>query len=412
MSATFGLAEHILEECGPRLAGSSSVRKAAQLLRQAMGPWADQTEAQLFQIRPQAFLGWSKIVAVFYTLGVGLAWVGFLTGASTLGWALAALCGVISLGAVLGEVIFYREVLEPFYQPTVAENVLGTLEPSEEVKAQIIICGHHDSAREFTFLKRWPALYPIRIAVAFIGLVSFTLLAFIYVIGYQFLREIPFEQTALLIFTALLLFLLPLWSFAAQHGTPGAGDNLISSTLAVALGTLFSERRKDGIGLKHTRLIVASWDAEECGLRGARAYVRQNREVLTGTPTTVINLECLYRTDELAFLTSDMNGLIPLSRNLAKEGTAVAKSLGIRVGATPIPFLGGATDAAEFARMKCRATTLLGMDLLSAPRRGIYHTHNDTLDKIEPLAVQAIISILINLIEHEDRILIHELTPL
>jgi hypothetical protein len=62
--------------------------------------------------------------------------------------------------------------------------------------------------------------------------------------------------------------------------------------------------------------------------------------------------------------------------------------------------------------MKCRATTLLGMDLLSAPRRGIYHTHNDTLDKIEPLAVQAIISILINLIEHEDRILIHELTPL
>lgn len=400
----FSLAGRILDTCGPRLTGSASVREAAALLRQAMTGWADQVSSHTFPVRPQAYLAWTRLVVVLYGGGLAAAWLGYGGGAPVLGWSVAALAGIVGLGAVLGEAIFLREVLEPFYPEVEGENVLGVLEPSHEVRAQVIVSGHHDSAREFTFLAHGSRLYPLRITAAFFSLCLFTGVAFVYAVS-SLAAPLPYELLALGTLTVLFPLVLPMWRFAKRDGVPGAGDNLVSSTLTVALGELFAERRAAGRGLNHTRLVLASWDAEECGLRGARAYTRDHAETLRAVPTTVLNLECLYRADELAFLTSDVHGMTSLSGALASEGVTAAAEVGVAARRTPMIFLGGATDATEFAKVGCEATTLLGMSFMSVPRRGIYHTPKDTLDKVEPEAVRAAFATLVRLIERHDQAL-------
>ncbi|NLX44395.1 MAG: M28 family peptidase [Treponema sp.] len=68
---------------------------------------------------------------------------------------------------------------------------------------------------------------------------------------------------------------LPLWGFASDEGSPGAGDNMAASAIALEIFKEFAERRAAGAGLKRTRLAFASFDAEEAGLRGARVFARR-----------------------------------------------------------------------------------------------------------------------------------------
>jgi len=46
--------------------------------------------------------------------------------------------------------------------------------------------------------------------------------------------------------------------------------------------------------LAQTRLIFASFDAEEAGLRGSRAYVRAHRAELAALPTCNLNIDSIY----------------------------------------------------------------------------------------------------------------------
>lgn len=47
---------------------------------------------------------------------------------------------------------------------------------------------------------------------------------------------------------------------------------MICTAIAMEVGKHFANQKKTAKGLKHTRVIVASWDAKECGLREARVY--------------------------------------------------------------------------------------------------------------------------------------------
>ena len=61
-----------------------------------------------------------------------------------------------------------------------------------------------------------------------------------------------------------LILMLQYFFFVSWDVSPGAGDNLISSAMALRLADHFSN-----LNLKHTRLIFLCPDAEESGLRGA-----------------------------------------------------------------------------------------------------------------------------------------------
>ena len=54
----------IIDKFGPRLAGDPSTRKAANFLKDEFGNYCDSTELQEFDVHPNAFLGWIKLLTI------------------------------------------------------------------------------------------------------------------------------------------------------------------------------------------------------------------------------------------------------------------------------------------------------------------------------------------------------------
>ena len=113
-------------------------------------------------------------------------------------------------------------------------------------------------------------------------------------------------------------------------------------------------------------------------------------------------IKCLYNVDELFFLTSDVNGTVKLSAELAGQCSRLLAGRGRDVPAKPIAFLTGGTDAGELARGGAQATTLIGMPWGNTQRSSVYHTPRDVLAAVSAETVGEAIFLAIALAEELD----------
>ena len=381
-------ASGIIDAFGPRLAGSDACAKAAGALRERLESVCGSATIEDFEVHPGAFLGFIKVLVVAYG-----------TAAACLAFAplVSAILGSASMVVLVFGFLLYREVLDPFFPRREGHNVVGVLEPSGEVKRQLILSGHHDSARIFNFYIDRPELYARRINGG-IGSVAALWLASIIValvsglaigtplFGFDILRA-----AAALLFLALLPLVLPLWKFASNEGTPGAGDNLAASAIALEIMAEFAKRRDEGRGLVHTRLVFASFDAEEAGLRGARAFAKRRKAEFATLPSYGYNMDCVYALSDLSMLESDLNGSIKLDKEATGRLAALAAGEGLPSKTKPIAFLTGGTDAAELAAAGVHATSVIAMQWGNDARSSSYHTPRDMIDAVDPAAVEALI---------------------
>ncbi len=366
----FAQMKTLISEIGPRRAGTHACLETAKRLEAEMKMYADHVVREPFQVRYGAFLGWIRLLVIAYILGTIAFWfrepwlaVGLMT---------------MSLLVLVFQFVLYVPLLDRFYPRREAENVVATIEPSKTVKETIIFSGHHDSARVFNFLAHQPSLYPLRVN----GSIALVLLLLIGSIWSAFRPDIGYHLLGV-IFSVGGLWVAQMWFFAGSKATPGAGDNLASTYVAMALGEHFAQHR-----LEHTRIMIVSFDAEEEGLRGARAFARKHRQALNSHPTALINFECLYDEKALFWLTSDINGTVKLDQTLAKTLKALASEEDIRTELKPIAFLTGGTDAAELAKIGVSATTLFGMVWSNTNRSSVYHTMRDRPEFVSKRAVE------------------------
>ena len=110
------------------------------------------------------------------------------------------------------------------------------------------------------------------------------------------------------------------------------------------------------------------------------------------------NLDSIYELKDLKLLESEVNGTIPLDINLRKKCIAIAKSLGYSISSIKMPFGGGSTDAAEFAKAGVVTASMIGLDTTFSNNNVPYHTSFDTVDKIDNKAVLACLQIIQKLI--------------
>jgi Zn-dependent M28 family amino/carboxypeptidase len=176
--------------------------------------------------------------------------------------------------------------------------------------------------------------------------------------------------------------------------------------IAYQIGLKLMEAKKNGNPLQNTRIIIASWDGEESGLRGARAFCKAHSKELHQIPTQVFNMDCLYNIDNLFFLSSDINQTVKLSADLALKCSNIAKKIGYNTTIRPIPLLTGGTDAGEFGKIGVEATTLLAIAMPwdKESRNAVYHTLKDDITALDPQAIQAALEIIWKLIHQEDKL--------
>ena len=271
------------------------------------------------------------------------------------------------------------------------------------MKQQIIVVGHHDSTYVYTFFVRLRKLFAFRVLgaylFAFLGLFTSILFS-----GYRLVDQSePLCSDALLIALLVgLVFIVPIFFYIGRKGSPGAGDNMVACAIGIKIAEFFgggSTQRS----LQRTRLIILSTDGEEPGLLGAEAFAREHRDELLTVKTHVLNFDSIYRTRDLTVLTKDRNGTIRLSGSLAADLHRTAGELGCSIKMSPILIFTGATDAARFAEIGVEASSIVGLPIPPIREQLGFHTPNDTVDNIEPEAVEVCLKIAQRYILKKDR---------
>ncbi|HOZ73497.1 MAG TPA: M28 family peptidase [Spirochaetales bacterium] len=378
----------IIERHGPRLPGSEAGHKAAEELRAAAAEAADEAGAQEFSLSPGAFFGYMKAMIAAYALAALL-----LAPAPWLSFVLMA----FGAAALVLEFFLYHEFLDPAFPKARGVNVWATLEPSGPVERQLIVSGHHDSAPIFNFFVDRPELYSRRVYGAMGAYAAFLVGSLVVAIAAP---SVVVRAVVAAAFALGFILVAPLWRFVAKEGTPGAGDNLAASVAAVEILREFRARRDAGKGLKGTRVVFASFDAEEAGLRGARAWAKAR--LPADVPTYAYNMDCVYTVDEARFLSTDINGSVTMSAPLASACSSIASELGVTVPVMPIAFLAGGTDAAELSRRGAKATTLIAMPWSNDNRSPSYHTPADLPSAVSLPALELAIDVGVSLAERLD----------
>ncbi|HEY3448931.1 MAG TPA: M28 family peptidase [Myxococcales bacterium] len=391
--AILGWTKRIIDSCGPRPAGSQACLDSAKLIARDLEENCDRVELQEFSCRPMAFIAFETLSAVVGAIAAALLFFGFTYPALALFW-FVALVAITQFG-------LYFEVIDRFFPRKRCTNVVATLEPQGPVKRQIIISGHHDSAFEFRWLRFSPLAYVSigawqQVAQYGMPLVLAGLLV-AQGLGAIMLSEGLLRGLAIFAFVPAVIFT----TYFTRRAVPGAGDNLVSSGMAVHAAKIFRQRLQvDPEALSGTRLLLVSFDAEESGLRGSRAFVQQNLDQLSSVPTVMLNLESFYKLKDLKVLVADLNGFRKLSRRVADLWIEEGKAEGIEVKTMKLFFGLGATDAAELAKVGVEAATLLAVP--SNPigaGRVLYHTREDVPENLEPEVIDAAARITLRMVD-------------
>lgn len=393
---TLDLTDTIVKKCGSRLAGTAGAKQACDTILNLYKESCDSVSIEEFDVRPNSFLGLIRYSVFVFMISSFFIYLDLIF--------LAAAGYFIAFFMILSQSFLYWEVFDPLFSKQRGYNVIGNIEPENEVKQQIIVSGHHDAPYAFHLLEKTPKLYGIFVIAANITILSSVILSSWWMFYSIFTGNDPSYASSLRVFFILAIIpVLPFLFFITTTVSPGAGDNMIASVITTKVALLFGELKKEGKDtLQHTRIRVVSFDAEEAGLRGARAYVHRNLKDLQTVPTYVFNMDSLYEAKNLKFFSRDLNSTVKLSENMIEQCQKVAKELGHDINAIPMPFGGGSTDAAEFAKEGIQATTLIGLSTSFIRNERHYHTQYDTIDKIEPEVVEIAIKLIMDYVIQSD----------
>jgi aminopeptidase YwaD len=391
------LTDRLIERYPARIAGSAMCRGAATEIARVLRETCSRVAREPFILHPRALWLVGRVLAVVYVVSMLLGLGG--------GWMLYPSWGLVVLGLTYGLVqyVFYGTAFDSLVPKSVGCNVSGTIEPAGEVRQQIVIAGHHDSPYVFTFLERLPGLAMVRLLLGILSvLVLLVVLTVLVLIQLSSNAPTQIQGATLWLVAAGLPFAIQLLFLITNKPSPGAGDNLNATSMAVTISQYLASQQEAGQPLVHTRVVLLSTDGEEIGQRGAGEFVRRHRQDLTTIPTSVVNIDSVYRAADLMVLTRDRNSTLRLSADMAGELSELARSIGVALRVSPLPFGGGGTDAGPFARAGVRATSIIGVSTAIIGAERTYHTSRDLTASIDPEAVADVLWLVVEYVRSKD----------
>ncbi len=400
VSEIFNLTQKIISKYGPRIPGSNACINTAKYLEEEFKKVCDKAYLHEYVQFPGAFYNINKIIVVTYiAASILYLFQGKFLYVSSI---------IYSLGMFyfINQFIFMGTLFDRIFKKVPGYNVIGVVEPLREVKQQIIISGHHDSTYICNFLEKNQKYYSFRLIIP--------ILFFIYAMVASILSSL-FEITGLqlsILFTISayiicggFLFIIPLYFYHSKYGAPGAGDNLLSSVMCVKIPEIIKQINGP---LKNTRLVLLSTDGEEIGQKGSQSFIKHYINEIKKVKTYVFNIDSIYKSEDLAFLKSELNGTIKLSKSLLKELKTLSKQSGFSIKIKKFPVGGGGTDAGQFAKMGIDTVSLIGISTNLIRKDIHYHTSSDIIENIEPQSVYTALKIAVKFILKRDREIYNE----
>ncbi len=366
------LISEIIERFGPRAAGSVAEKNAQLFIADKCRELTEDVRVLPFDEYLDARFGKLRYYVVLYFISLAFYW---LRPEIALG------VSAVNVFFLVFDLMMYRDVLTNFPgKKQTSSNVEATLEPQGEVRSTIIISGHMDSTREYTWwykLGEWGVKLTILAGVVMALQFVFNLIYVIY--------PFSFGKYVWILFLVLSPMMIVYWGMHGKEAVPGAQDNLSGIAIAFYAFKNFSNSTEKGKStLKHTRLRFVSFGSEEKGLCGSRAYARSNVEKLRAENAWLVNIDSVHVVNEVAIVEREwMNGtkhhpaLINGLKQSFKSQNLPLKSVGIPIGGT---------DAVSFARLGLPSVTIIGMS--ASEYDFTYHTRNYLIEHIEPQSLE------------------------
>ncbi len=383
----------VIGTVGPRESGEDSERKAQDYMVEHMTGVADTVEREGFKLHPKAFMGWVLIDGICMLVAAVLMLLSFFSVPGFGKWAVvvALILTLVSVVCILGEFLFYKELLDPLFPERDSSNVICTRKAAGETKRRIILSGHIDSAYEwrYTYLGGGRCLTAV-IAAGIVCLVADLIIA-ILMLAIPGIAEITALKVLVLIFLFLSLPVMVLiinfvnWKLVV----PGANDNLTGIFASMAVMQYLVD---NDIRFENTEVVSISMACEEAGLRGAKAFAAAHAKEFddSGVETIAICTDTLRDFDDMGIYNKDMSGTVKLDPKVAGLVREASKTAGLDLPYANVFF--GSSDAAALAQGGMKACCLAAMD--PTPAR-YYHTRLDTEDNLDPKTIEAGISTLL-----------------
>ncbi len=369
----------VCKEVGPRPAGYEGEKKGQDYIEKLMTPIADEVKREKFTLSPKAFMSW---VMIDGALALVAAILGILCFAFNMPPVVETVLRIVSVALVvlavfflLGEFLFYKQVLDPFFKKEESSNVICTRKASGETKRRIIIGGHMDTAYEWRYTYLGGAKMVTMIVVT-------AILSLLITLGLSIAGFFVDNRTAeivLIVVQALAIPALIAVMFFVNWKLPvdGAADDLTG--VFTSMATLLYLKHND-IRFENTEVVAMSVGAEEEGLRGSKAFAKAHSEEYKndGVETIFIALDTLRDYDFMGVVTKDMTATVGLDKQACALMKKAAENANVPVNFTTTPL--GSTDAAAMQQGGIKSVAFTSMD--PAPAR-YYHTRDDNVSVLE-----------------------------
>ena len=371
--------DDIITRFGGRYFGSDEEKQAQYYTADILKKYCDKVSVEEFQSALESHFQSLKGFCTIYVLVLILLKIDPL---------IAGVVGIVNTIFFLGHFVTYRHWLDFLFPKKPSWNVIGDIEPTGEVRDTLIVAGHIDSVKEFKWWYRFKQRgAELTVAAGFL----ITLLGIYSVLSIFIHADWWGYGWWLFALTAPIQIV-----FFDMHGDEvvhGASDNLSGVAMAVEMAKVFSQEK-----LKHTRLRIISFGAEEACLRGSWAYSRDHKEQLLKEKAFLFNLDTIKDLEHLTIGTSETNTLVFYKKKDIEmvERAFVAENVPVK----KLPLMVGASDASAFHINGIPAVCVIGMD--SGSLDPTYHTRLDVIENINPEALEAMKRVLIRFIKTWD----------
>ncbi len=382
--------EHVIKQFGDRDPGSDGENKALAYMKDQMAEYSDEVRSETFKVAPHAFFGWTYITATCALISI-----------ITLFFApiVSLVLVILGLLPMIGEFVFYRQMIDFMFKKRTSGNVMGTIKPTGEVKRRIVLNGHSDAAYEWHwhhvggyYLFLTSIIIPV-ISVIYTIVVSVVAMATTGVVGTPSGAALYMAIASVIFVPALLCF----YMFSdTKKVVPGANDNLTACYMSIAVLKLMHD---NGFRFENTEVVALVTGSEEAGLRGAKAFCKLNPEygLEPGIETIFVTYETLRELEHLAIYNRDLNGTVKVDMPTCElvKRAAAKNGMDLKFGSV----YAGATDSAAFAQAGRKSTCIAAM----APQvKDYYHTRRDDYDNLSPECLSKVLDITIDFINEFD----------
>ncbi|MCB9235850.1 MAG: M20/M25/M40 family metallo-hydrolase [Bacteroidia bacterium] len=366
MKAEAAFIQKVIQEAGPRRAGSQGESKGHDLLLTELSGFCDSIRKESFFAALTSKFISLKIFVSLHWIGLALFWVNPVY---------ALILSAVNATLFFLHFISYRHVLDFLFPKIESWNTEGVIEPLEEVKSTLVFAGHMDSTAEFQWWYRFKNLGG-KMTVGSGSLIM--LLPVLYLlISVQSWLGLDWEMASIIgwgIFAVLSPITMVFFFLHGKIVVDGAIDNLSGIAVALQTAKQLAENR-----LKHTRIRMVGFGSEETGLRGSTVFAHAHEAALKKENAHLINIDTILSPEHLHIVKIEPSAQVSYSPELIEKMGHTFSQQGFPVQTAILPI--GATDGVPFRRLKIPAVSIVGIPVDSL--HPVYHTREDNFSKVD-----------------------------